>query len=181
MHKKRKGLTMPSNNSKYSEEMRVKTVKFILESRRSATSVGEELGIDTNTICRWVRDYRRQNKLPSYAEEKGIFKRTHYRKDEKDIKIRDLEKELKRKEKLLDEANHKLTLFHSARKMCQVLKVNERGLLSMAQTGKAEKRSPFGREEEIQGLLLQETEHLVRRGPATTEFHCRHTESGVGK
>jgi len=91
--------------------MRAKTVKFILESGRSATSVGEELGIDTNTICRWVRDYRRQNKLPSYAEEKGIAKRTHYRRDEKDIKIRDLEKELKRKEKLLDEEKEKVEIL----------------------------------------------------------------------
>jgi len=111
MHRKRKGIAMPSNNSKYSKEMREKTVKFILESGRSATSVGEELGIDSNTICRWVREYRRQNKLPSYAEEKGIVKRTHYRRDEKDVKIRDLEKELKRKEKLLDEEKEKVEIL----------------------------------------------------------------------
>ena len=30
------------------------------------------MGIDTNTVCRWVRDYRRKNGLPSYKEEKGI-------------------------------------------------------------------------------------------------------------
>lgn len=67
---------MPSNNSKYSEEIRERTAKHIIESNKSATSVAEEMGIDTNTVCRWVRDYRRKNHLPSYAESKGIKKAT---------------------------------------------------------------------------------------------------------
>ena len=53
---------MPSNRTKYSDEMREETAKFIIESGRSATSVAEEMGIDTNTVCRWVRDYRRIDK-----------------------------------------------------------------------------------------------------------------------
>lgn len=44
--------TMPSNNSKYSQETRERTAKYILESGKSATSVSEEMGIDTNTVCR---------------------------------------------------------------------------------------------------------------------------------
>lgn len=64
---------MPSNNSKYTPEIREQTAKYILENGKSATSVAEELGIDTNTVCRWVRDYRRN--MPSYAEEKGIVQR----------------------------------------------------------------------------------------------------------
>jgi len=63
---------MPSNNSKYSKEFRERTCKHIVESKKSATSVGEELGIDKNTICRWMRDYRRNNMLPSYNEERKI-------------------------------------------------------------------------------------------------------------
>lgn len=63
---------MPSNNSKYSEEIRERTARHIIESGKSATSVSEEMGIDTNTVCRWVREYRRKNRLPSYAESKGI-------------------------------------------------------------------------------------------------------------
>ncbi len=43
---------MPSNNSKYSQETRERTAKYILESGKSATSVSEEMGIDTNTVCR---------------------------------------------------------------------------------------------------------------------------------
>ncbi|AUD62390.1 hypothetical protein BK010_01875 [Tenericutes bacterium MO-XQ] len=102
---------MPSNNSKYSQEMREKTVKFILDSKKSATSVAEELGIDVNTVCRWVRDYRRKNNLPSYAEEKGIVKREYKRKDEKDLKIKELEKELKQKNKLLEEEKEKVEIL----------------------------------------------------------------------
>ena len=63
---------MPSNNSKYSEEMRERTATTILKSGRSATSMAEELGIDVNTVCRWEREYRRKHKLPSYAESRGI-------------------------------------------------------------------------------------------------------------
>ena len=53
---------MPSNNSKYTQEIRDKTAKFILDTGKSATSVAEEMGIDTNTVCKWVRDYRRKHK-----------------------------------------------------------------------------------------------------------------------
>ena len=60
---------MPSNNTKYSEEMRTQTAAYILESGKSATSVAEEMGIDKNTVCKWVRDYRRAHNLPTYAEE----------------------------------------------------------------------------------------------------------------
>ena len=63
---------MPSNNSKYTQEIREQTARYIIENGKSATSVAEEMGIDTNTVCRWVRDYRRKHNLPSYAEEKGI-------------------------------------------------------------------------------------------------------------
>ena len=30
---------------------------------------------DVNTVCRWVRDYRRKHGMPSYAEAKGIVRR----------------------------------------------------------------------------------------------------------
>ncbi len=66
---------MPSNYSKYTEEFREQTAKMILETGKSATSTAEEMGIDTNTVCRWVRDYRRKHGMPSYAEEKGLVQR----------------------------------------------------------------------------------------------------------
>ena len=63
---------MASNRTKYLDEMREQTAVFILESGKSATSVAEEMGLDVNTVCKWVRVYRRKHNLPSYAEEKGI-------------------------------------------------------------------------------------------------------------
>lgn len=102
---------MASNNQKYTEEFRVQTAKFIIESGRSATSVAEEMGIDTNTVCRWVREYRRKNGLPSYKEEKGIC-------DAKPISDRDLlrrnkelERELKKKDKIIREEREKTEIL----------------------------------------------------------------------
>lgn len=112
MHRKLKGLvTMPSNNSKYSEEMRERTSKFIIESGKSATSVAEELGIDINTVCRWVRDYRRKHEMPSYSDEKGIVKGPKVEKDENWLKIKELEKELKIKNKQLEEEKEKVEIL----------------------------------------------------------------------
>jgi len=41
---------MPSNNSKYTTEMRKQTAAYIIENHKSATSMAEEMGIDTNTV-----------------------------------------------------------------------------------------------------------------------------------
>lgn len=40
---------------KYNEEMKLQTVKYVLEGGKSATKVAKELGIDTNTVCRCAR------------------------------------------------------------------------------------------------------------------------------
>ena len=57
---------------KYSEEMKLQTVKYVLEGGKSATKISKELGIDTNTVCRWVREYREANQMPSYEAEQQI-------------------------------------------------------------------------------------------------------------
>lgn len=93
---------MPSNNSKYSDEMREQTAKYVLESGKSATSVAEEMGIDKNTVCSWVRAYRRKHHMPTYAEEKGIVQSAPKdSKEEKDLmrRIKELESKLKDKDK----------------------------------------------------------------------------------
>jgi len=102
---------MPSNNAKYTEEMREQTAKFILETGRSATSTAEEMGIDTNTVCRWVREYRRKNKLPSYAESRGIKPKAPVSERELIQRNRELEKDLKKKEKLLEEEKEKVEIL----------------------------------------------------------------------
>lgn len=103
---------MPSNNVKYSQELREQTSKLIIESGRSATSVAEEMGIDTNTVCRWVRDYRRQNKMPSWSEERGISSLRPSKEDrELSRRNKELEKELKRERKLRMEETEKVEIL----------------------------------------------------------------------
>ena len=58
---------MPSNNCKYTPEFREETARYNIESGRSATGMAEEIGIDKNTVCSWVRDYRKKKGLPSYS------------------------------------------------------------------------------------------------------------------
>lgn len=88
---------MPSNNSKYTEDFRVSTAKHIIDNKLSASAVAEEMGIDKNTVCSWVRAYRRAHNMPSYAEEKGYH--TQIPADQKDWKARALAAEAKIKEK----------------------------------------------------------------------------------
>lgn len=102
---------MPSNNSKYTQEIRDKTAKFILDTGKSATSVAEEMGIDTNTVCRWVRDYRRKHNMPSYAEEKGIVRKQPQTEGELLYRIKELEKELKKKDQALQEEKEKVEIL----------------------------------------------------------------------
>ena len=104
-------LIMASNNSKYSQEVREETAKFIIERGKSATSVGEEKGIDKNTVCRWVRDYRRKYNLPSYAEERGILEKKPRDASADAKKIKQLEKDLKKAEKQIKEERDKVEIL----------------------------------------------------------------------
>ena len=104
---------MPSNNSKYSEELREETAKLIINTGRSATSFAEEMGIDINTVCRWVRDYRRKHKMPSYAEAKGIKSKDPISDKELQRRNKELEFELKKKRKQLEEEREKVEILKS--------------------------------------------------------------------
>jgi len=102
---------MPSNNSKYTQDMREQTAKLIIESGRSATSLAEELGIDKNTVCSWVREYRRQYKMPTYAEAKGHKKRIPSTQQDLILRVRELEREAKRTAKLLEEERERVQIL----------------------------------------------------------------------
>jgi Transposase and inactivated derivatives len=102
---------VPSNRSKYTQEFRDQTAQFILENGKSATSAAEEMGIDINTVCRWVREYRRQHGLPSYQEEKGIVPTSPKSDRELLYENRRLEKELKKKEKAIQEEREKIEIL----------------------------------------------------------------------
>jgi transposase-like protein len=102
---------MPSNRTKYSDEMREETAKFIIESGKSATSVAEEMGIDTNTVCRWVRDYRRKNNMPSYKEEKGIGTKDSNKIEDESFRIKVQEREIRKLKKELQEEKIKVDIL----------------------------------------------------------------------
>ena len=78
--------------------MKEQTVKYVLEGNKSATKVAKELGIDTNTVCRWVREYREAHQMPTYEVERKIRKQSA---DELIARNKELEKELRKKEKEL--------------------------------------------------------------------------------
>ena len=58
----------------YNDEMRLQTVKLVLKGEKSATKIAKDIGVNPNTICRWVQEYRKQNNLPTYEEERRIRK-----------------------------------------------------------------------------------------------------------
>ena len=57
---------MANNNSKYTPEYRQEICQLIISSGRSATSIAEEMGIDKNTFCSWMRDYRKESNRKEY-------------------------------------------------------------------------------------------------------------------
>lgn len=93
---------------KYGEEMKLQTVKYVLEGEKSATKVSKELGIDTNTVCRWVREYREAQGMPSYEAEQRIKRQSA---DEMASKIKKLEKELKKKDRALADEKEKVEIL----------------------------------------------------------------------
>ena len=99
---------MPSRNDRYSYEDRQRTVRYKFESGKSATQVADSLGIDPNTVCRWVRDYRINNELPSYREERH-YKAIEFEKEKAHIS------RLKSKEKRIIELEEEVKLL----KKCQ--------------------------------------------------------------
>lgn len=101
---------MPSNNSKYTEEFREQTAKMVIETGKSATSTAEEMGIDTNTVCKWVRDYRRRHGLPSNAEEKGLVAKPPKDSSELKQRIKELEIKIKEKDKIITEQEKRIRI-----------------------------------------------------------------------
>ncbi len=94
--------------AKYSEEMKLQTVKYVLEGGKSATKISKELGIDTNTVCRWVREYREAQGMPSYEAEQRIKRQTA---DEMAVRLKELEKEIKRKDRELAYEKEKVEIL----------------------------------------------------------------------
>ena len=69
----------------YNDEMRLQTVKLVLKGEKSATKIAKDIGVNPNTICRWVQE-RRIRKVSV---------------EELAAKNKDLERKLKQREKEL--------------------------------------------------------------------------------
>src|SRR5574344_1675951 len=82
----------------YNDEMRLQTVKLVLKGEKSATKIAKDIGVNPNTICRWVQEYRKQNNLPTYEEERRIRKVSV---EHLAAKNKELERKLKQREKEL--------------------------------------------------------------------------------
>ncbi len=93
---------------KYSPEMKEQTVKYILGWGSSASKAAIELGIDKNTVCRWVREYREAHQMPTYEVERKIKKKSA---DELIAGNKELEKLLKQKEKELADEKEKVEIL----------------------------------------------------------------------
>lgn len=102
---------MASNRSKYTQEFREQTAQLVIENGKSATSVAEDMGIDVNTVCRWVRAYRKKHGMPTYEEEKGIKKAAPLKDKDLLQRNKSLERELKKKDKLLQEEREKIEIL----------------------------------------------------------------------
>jgi len=94
---------MPSNNSKYTPDFREQTARHILETGKSATSVAEDLHIDVNTVCRWVREFRKKHDMPTWHDEQK--RKTPTKKDKGEAELvwekRSLEKKLRAQDRLI--------------------------------------------------------------------------------
>ena len=104
---------MPSNNSKYTPEFREQTARHIIETGKSATSMAEELSIDVNTVCRWVRDFRKKHSLPTWSEERSRKIKKGQAQSEVDLfwENKALAKEIKKRDRVIAELEEEKTIL----------------------------------------------------------------------
>lgn len=63
---------MPSNNIKYSMQFKEQTVLQMLDKGVSAATLDADIGVNLNTVCRWVREHRKLQGLPTYHQQRKI-------------------------------------------------------------------------------------------------------------
>ena len=66
--------------------------------------------MDKNTVCRWVRDYRRKHGMSTYAEEKGFVKQSPKEPAELKHRIRELEAKIKEKDKIIKDKENAIRI-----------------------------------------------------------------------
>jgi len=75
--------------------------------------MAEELSIDVNTVCRWVRDYRRKHDLPTWHEENKRRRPGKISQSDADLfwKNKELERDLKRHRKMIASLEEEKTIL----------------------------------------------------------------------
>ena len=123
----------------YNEEMRLQTIKLVLKGDKSAAKIAKDLGINQNTVSRWVKEYRKQNNLPTYEEERRIRKVSV---EELAAKNKELERKLKQKEKGDHKAEMRSYKHTSKRAFSQedVLCLGDTTMFLLSLTKRREKR-----------------------------------------
>ncbi len=98
--------------NKYSEQMKEETAIYILESGKSITIASKELEINVNTACRWINKYKKKHGIISNENKPASS-------DEMQDKIKDLEKQLKARDREI--THHKKQLENEQEKV-EILK-----------------------------------------------------------
>lgn len=52
---------MKQNRKQYSEEFKVQTVQLVLSSDKKVSEIASDLGINSNMLNRWCREYKARN------------------------------------------------------------------------------------------------------------------------
>jgi len=91
-------------NKKYPQEFRDSTVQLALNSEKSVTQIGVDLGVNSKTIHNWIREYKITNNIKIDARrntQKSTVKETV---DDENIRLRAENKILKQERDILKKA-----------------------------------------------------------------------------
>lgn len=70
---------MPNKRRKYDEEFKRRAVRLSYSSERTVTAVAESLGINTNMLHRWRRQYTPDGNKSQIAEQDDELRKLRYR------------------------------------------------------------------------------------------------------
>lgn len=70
---------MPNNRRKYDEEFKRRAVRLSYSSERSIKTIAESLGINTNMLHRWRREYTPDGDKTQMTEQNDELKKLRYR------------------------------------------------------------------------------------------------------
>jgi len=91
-------------NKRYPQEFRDSTVQLVLNSEKSVTQIGVDLGVNSKTIHNWIREYKIANNITIDSRrttQKSTLKETT---EDENIRLRAENKILKQERDILKKA-----------------------------------------------------------------------------